>query len=68
MLFLLTFETFSVMIFSMVIKSERIGKLVIFQEHNLKQNLIKTVYINYAPVARFNTYDLMSEKLPPLNL
>jgi len=52
----------------MVIKSERIGKLVIFQEHNLKQNLIKTVYINYAPVARFNTYDINERKIAAIEL
>ena len=52
----------------MVLKSERVGKLVIFQEHDLKGNLIKTVYFNYAPVARFNTDDVNERKVAAIEL
>ena len=52
----------------MVLKSERVGKLVIFQEHDLKGNLIKTVFFNYAPVARFNTDDVNERKVAAIEL
>ncbi len=52
----------------MVLKSERVGKLVIFQEHDLKGNLIKTVYFNYAPVAQFNTDDVNERKVAAIEL
>jgi len=52
----------------MVLKSERVGKLVIFHEHDLKGNLIKTVFFNYAPVARFNTDDVNEQKVAAIEL
>ena len=48
----------------MIIKSERVGKLVIFQEHDARWNLIKTVFFNYAPVARFNTDEPFDDGWP----
>ena len=52
----------------MVLKSERFGKLVVFQERDLKGNLIKTVFFNYAPVARFNTEDVNERKVAAIEL
>ncbi|RKX58838.1 MAG: hypothetical protein DRP37_07440, partial [Thermodesulfobacteriota bacterium] len=52
----------------MAIKSERVGKLVIFQENDMKGDLIKTVFFNYAPVARFNTDDVNERKVAAIEL
>lgn len=52
----------------MILKSERVGKLVIFQEYNARGNLIKTVFFNYAPVAQFNTDDVNERKVAAIEL
>ncbi|PXF59422.1 MAG: hypothetical protein C4B59_11450 [Candidatus Methanogaster sp.] len=52
----------------MAIKSERVGNLVIFQENDLKGNLIKAVFFNYAPVARFNTDDINERRVAAIEL
>jgi hypothetical protein len=52
----------------MIVKSERVGKLVIFQEHDIKGNLINTVFFNYAPVARFNINDVNERKVAAIEL
>jgi len=52
----------------MAIKSERVGNVVIFLEHDMKGNLIKTVFFNYAPVARFNTDDVNERKVAAIEL
>jgi len=52
----------------MILKSERVGKLIIFQEHDLKGDLIKTVFYKYVPVARFKTDDVNERKIAAIEL
>jgi len=52
----------------MIIKSERVGKLIILQEHDLKADLIKTVFYKYVPVARFKTNDVNERKIAAIEL
>ena len=52
----------------MLVKSEKVGNLVIFQENDMKGDLIKAVFFNYAPVARFNTDDVNERKVAAIEL
>ncbi len=49
-------------------KSGRIGRFRVFEEHDSHQRLIKTVFLDYIPVARFYQDDINERKLAAIGL
>jgi len=53
---------------TMARSSERIGEFLIFREQDRRKNTIKTVFLNYIPVARFDIDKVNERKLAAIEL
>jgi len=52
----------------MVIKTEKIGKLSVWTDHNSKGKTVKTVYFDYRPVVNFDAGNLKERRLAAVQL